>query len=192
MGLDMYLSAKIHAAGYDFYSQEKQEQYRALVEASGLGDVADPSTPSADVEVTVGYWRKANAIHRWFVDNVQEGEDNCRSYEVSREQLAELRDTCRKVLEVAQIADGQPVFDGTTYYTDDDGNPQVKHTFVQARAALNGADLAEILPTQAGFFFGGTEYDEWYIQDVERTIAMLDKVLEKTPEEAYFTYSSSW
>lgn len=33
----------------------------------------------------VGYWRKANAIHAWFVKNVQGGVDNCQSHEVSKE-----------------------------------------------------------------------------------------------------------
>lgn len=46
----------------------------------------------------VGYWRKANAIHKWFVDNVQSGVDECQRGYVSREQLKELRDTCAAVL----------------------------------------------------------------------------------------------
>lgn len=39
-------------------------------------------------------WRKANQIHKWFVDNVQEGEDNCKEYYVSKEQLEELHKLC--------------------------------------------------------------------------------------------------
>ena len=47
----------------------------------------------------VGYWRKANAIHKWFVDNVQDGEDDCDFHrEVTREDLEELRDVCHEVL----------------------------------------------------------------------------------------------
>lgn len=45
----------------------------------------------ATVRFTVGYWRKANAVHSWFVRNVQEGIDNCKTYWVSREQLRELQ-----------------------------------------------------------------------------------------------------
>lgn len=47
----------------------------------------------------VGYWRKANQIHKWFVDNVQNGLDDCAEYYVSREKLKELLDTCIKVKE---------------------------------------------------------------------------------------------
>lgn len=48
------------------------------------------------IDITVGYWRKANAIHNWFVKNVQDGEDNCEKYYVSREKMTELRDLCQK------------------------------------------------------------------------------------------------
>lgn len=36
------------------------------------------------------YWRKENAIHNWFVQNVQEGVDDCHYYEVSISKLQEL------------------------------------------------------------------------------------------------------
>ena len=36
------------------------------------------------------YWRKANAIHQWFVANVQNEEDDCGVYEVSHDQLKRL------------------------------------------------------------------------------------------------------
>jgi hypothetical protein len=45
------------------------------------------------------YWRKANAIHRWFVDNIQDGVDNCAEYYVDIKYLTELRDLCKRVLE---------------------------------------------------------------------------------------------
>ena len=44
------------------------------------------------------YWRKANQIHRWFVENVQEGVDDCREYYVSFEQLEKLLSICETVL----------------------------------------------------------------------------------------------
>lgn len=44
------------------------------------------------------YWRKANAIHRWFVENVQNQNDNCEIYLVNKEQLQELLNLCNEVL----------------------------------------------------------------------------------------------
>jgi hypothetical protein len=51
-----------------------------------------------EVSFRVMYWRKANAIHRWFVNNVQDGVDNCAEYYVSEEDLISLRDICVEVL----------------------------------------------------------------------------------------------
>jgi hypothetical protein len=56
------------------------------------------------VDYEVGYWRKANHIHGWFVKNVQDGEDNCEEYPVSMEQLSELRRVCEEVLEKPGLA----------------------------------------------------------------------------------------
>lgn len=47
----------------------------------------------------VGYWRKANAIHGWFVDTVQNGVDDCGKYEVTYEQLVELSAKCTAAFE---------------------------------------------------------------------------------------------
>ena len=52
----------------------------------------------------VGYWRKANHIHAWFVDNIQNGVDNCATYCVSPEALEELRKKCVEVLEKPELA----------------------------------------------------------------------------------------
>lgn len=49
------------------------------------------------IEVDAGYWRKANHIHKWFVDNVQDGNDDCKRYYVSADDLNELLELCREV-----------------------------------------------------------------------------------------------
>jgi len=46
----------------------------------------------------VGYWRKANAIHGWFVRNVQNGVDDCGSYLVTKDQLRDLLMVCEAVI----------------------------------------------------------------------------------------------
>lgn len=53
----------------------------------------------------VVYWRKANAIHNWFVINVQNGNDEGGTYEVKKEQLEKLLDTCKTVLNNLTLAD---------------------------------------------------------------------------------------
>ena len=45
----------------------------------------------------IGYWRKANQIHNWFVENVQNGVDNCEYFIVKKEQLEKLLNLCIQV-----------------------------------------------------------------------------------------------
>lgn len=42
-------------------------------------------------------WRKANQIHHWFIENVQDGFDDCDQYLVEKEQLEELLDLCQQI-----------------------------------------------------------------------------------------------
>ena len=46
----------------------------------------------------VAYWRKAWVIHKWFVDNVQDGVDNGGTYLVKYEQLVTLVNICKRIL----------------------------------------------------------------------------------------------
>ena len=67
------------------------------------------------------YWRKANAIHKWFVDNCQDGRDECQETWVSREQMQQLIDLCKEVLADRNKADqllptAQGFFFGGTTY----------------------------------------------------------------------------
>jgi len=157
MGLDMYLYANNHLSKFDGGESEilskvlgvfpELEGYRGGEKYSTVGTVS--------LEITVGYWRKANHIHRWFLNNCARGEaDTCQRIYVDREKLKELRDTCRRVLEFRHLAENQ-------------------------------------LPTQEGFFFGGTSYDEYYYLENEHTIKVIEEALE-LPKGYTFTYQASW
>ena len=159
MGLDMYLEARRFISGYSHSGMEENEMFRQIVDAVGMTDVQDERF--ATVSVNVAYWRKANAIHEWFVKNVQDGEDDCKTYFVSREKLVELEELCRRVVE--------------------SGEPEV---------------AAKLLPTASGFFFGGTDYDEYYFEQVDWTAKRLAELLTKLPDGGLygvdFYYNSSW
>jgi hypothetical protein len=149
MGLDMYLTAKRYVSEYNepdkVISTEIMRHFPELTELQTVQEIS----------VRVGYWRKANAIHKWFVDHVQEGKDDCGNYYVSRDQLTALRDVCVRVRD------------------------------------WPGKLAAEQLPTANGFFFGGTDYDDGYMQDVNNTIRIIDSCL-KLPGSWDFEYQSSW
>lgn len=99
MGLDMYLNARKYVSGYDFDKEPEKQAYADVLSASGLTK-ADTKfgNPSATISISVGYWRKVNSVHNWFVKNVQGGVDECQRAYVEREQLAELLQACETVL----------------------------------------------------------------------------------------------
>lgn len=156
MGLDMYLTGKRYLSKYfnegdEAVADSIAEQFPELKGKPGrFGD----SSCVKEVQIEAGYWRKANAIHKWFVDNVQGGEDECRPHYVSRDQLEELREACLQVLE-------------------------------------DPSKASELLPAQAGFFFGSTDYDEGYMHDIKQTIQIINDALELPPSWE-FEYRSSW
>jgi hypothetical protein len=150
MGLDMYLEKRTYVRQWEH--QTPEEQYNVEVTKGGEPVKIDPKRVTYVIE-EVGYWRKQNQIHQWFVENVQNGEDNCAEYCVSKSQLEDLLEICKKILNDNSLAE-------------------------------------ELLPTASGFFFGGTEYDEWYFDGIENTIEILEGVLSDTTADYY--YSSSW
>ena len=93
MGLDMYLSASAYVYGYEHNLDARFEKILSVINLNRT-DVHK----FLEVNVTVGYWRKANAIHNWFVKNVQGSNDDCRQYYVSPDHLKELRRICKLAL----------------------------------------------------------------------------------------------
>ena len=111
MGLDMYLNAK----RYIWYNEDDLADTVANVFPEIKGRRVK------EVIVEAMYWRKANAIHKWFVDNVQNGVDECEEHYVSREQLTELRDLVLEVLATRDASKLPPqagFFFGSTDITD--------------------------------------------------------------------------
>jgi len=151
MGLDMYLTAKKYVSQYDNQDQalstELMRHFPELAEDQSIQEVT----------VRVGYWRKANHIHKWFVDNVQKGTDDCGSYYVDSHQLGELKARCQRVLSFRHLA-------------------------------------VEQLPTAEGFFFGGTDYDDFYFSDLEATVKIIDSALKLLDADKGWDieYQSSW
>ena len=99
MGLDMYLSAEKYISGWDHNKDEAKASFAKILEAADLDseDIA-PGSPSGTLNLNVMYWRKANAIHKWFVEHIQGGKDDCGRYYVKREDLETLKKTCEKVI----------------------------------------------------------------------------------------------
>ena len=136
----------------------------------------------------VGYWRKANHIHDWFVNNIQDGEDDCSYHrEVTKEDLEKLLDVCETVLKNCELVDGIQQ-DGEDY-KDGKWVPYYR----QGKFVKDTSVAEELLPTTGGFFFGSTNYDEYYVDSIKNTIDIITKVLKTTDFETdMIYYVSSW
>lgn len=145
MGLDMYLSAK----RYLWHSEEEI--------ANKIGEAFPELGGSRIKEITAElmYWRKSNAIHKWFVDNVQDGKDECQESWLDKEKLEELLAVIKEVRSDQKKA-------------------------------------KELLPPQAGFFFGSKDIDQWYWQDLEATQTALEKILAMDLQGWDLYYRASW
>ena len=129
MGLDMYLRASEYVSRNDWTRNDKGELvdspnslFTQIVETLELENIIDNTGfAGMSIDLPMGYWRKANQIHNWFVENVQGGEDNCGSYYVTRDQLEELKELCINVLANKELAEdllptGAGFFFGSTTY----------------------------------------------------------------------------
>jgi len=154
MGLDMYLSKRTYVKRWD--NAPENELYLVTVTRGGKPVKDIESKLISEVIEEIGYWRKANQIHAWFVKNVQGGSDECQDSYVSREQLQRLLDTVNQAL-------------------------------------AHHGKAADLLPTQSGFFFGSTNYDDYYFDDLKHTREILEYALSKPNSvDASFYYHSSW
>jgi hypothetical protein len=177
MGLDMYLSKKTYVKNWDYMSESEKIKIDLSGNTKGI-----KTNRISHIEEEVMYWRKANQIHSWFVKNVQDGEDDCREYELTRSDLELLLETCKEVKKSGY-------------------NPEV---------------CENLLPTESGFFFGstvlpntpeGNEEEEvlviggenykvkkgqFYIDDMEDTIEVLEEALKDSGEYPCYYYRACW
>lgn len=165
----------------DFYSNHYEKKYSSWDTEKKYGFTR--------ITEEIGYWRKANQIHNWFVENIQNGEDDCDYHrEVTEEDLKELLDVCNKVLASCELV---PSNIENGYSFDENGNKV--YDYVDGLAVKDPSIAAKLLPTTSGFFFGGTEYDEWYVNDIKNTIDIITKALETTNfDTEMIYYVSSW
>lgn len=92
MGLDMFLTARRYLYGIGEGKVISGKILKLLPKIKGKGYRVK------GIDLEVGYWRSAHAIHNWFVENVQDSNDDCNSYSVEEEQLKELLSIVQSIL----------------------------------------------------------------------------------------------
>lgn len=184
MGLDMYLSRRTYVKNWEHTPKDKE--WKVSVKRGGKAFKGIEPSKVSYIEEEVAYWRKANHIHQWFVDNVQDGEDNCAKYWVSKEKLEALLELVEKVLAASELVGGKTI---KAHEFKDGKLVEVERP---ERVIKDPTVASELLPTSDGFFFGGTEYDEWYYHGLVETRQQLVDALASDTGEGEYEYQSSW
>lgn len=96
----MYLHKRTYVKNWDHFTDKERFKIN-ITRKSGHSIQIDRIS---DVIEEVAYWRKANHIHAWFVENVQSGNDDCGEYYVGVDQLRELVSECKAVLASRELA----------------------------------------------------------------------------------------
>lgn len=137
----------------------------------------------------VADWSKANQIHAWFVNNVQNGVDNNSYYFVTEDDLLDLKEICEEVLKLNPY-----MLDKDSYLLYYSVNGLIeKRIITKEQYAKLETKLNKILPTKDGFFFGPTDYTLSYFLNVKETLEMLTKTLDNANfENEVYLYHSSW
>lgn len=189
MGLDMYLTKKIYI-GANYEHRRISGDIRLYQDNNLIPVCLKKITYICE---DVGYWRKANQVHGWFVNNVQDGNDDCGTYSVSANALDELLSTCKKVLASSKLVFGT-VTNGYTF--DDEGNKVFQ--YIDGMVIEDCSVAQQLLPCQDGFFYGSTQYDEGYIAVINDTVDILENIFEDISmtnndgANYEFEYTSSW
>lgn len=99
MGLDMYLYETKHLGHWPHQKGKPEyEAAEAVQLAAGFVNPMEKVGGHIELRTCVVRWRKANAVHGWFVANVQSGMDDCGHYEVTLDNLEKLVEDCKLAL----------------------------------------------------------------------------------------------
>lgn len=172
MGLDMFLNRK-----RDLNWEEIQ----------GLQDkFPETKNPIYGIKEEIAYWRKANQIHNFFMKKDVNGED--RQADVDINDIKELLKICKRLKRELRLTKGK-IHTGTRFTKDGK-----KEIYEEGEIIANPKLAEELLPTRAGFFFGDTDYDSYYYEQICEAIPILQKIVDEHNKynNVSYEYIASW
>lgn len=189
MGLDMYVTIRHKDTQSKLEAYEAWEQKYSYEEFQRLTEEqveeyrnSEPECDAAMYGNELMYWRKANQIHNWFVQNCQGGVDDCGHYAITVADLMKLKELCEKIL---TMTEKRKEMRYTSFGATEKEEVDVLYL------TSEGVEYAtEHLPSRTGFFFGGTEYDDWYVWTLENTIEQINDTLDTLNCEYGFALNS--
>ena len=141
----------------------------------------------------IAYWRKANHIHNYFVNEVVKPKED-KEYDgdyklVGRPHLVRLLDKVNFLLDNIVLINGT-IINGM--HLDKETGEWVPN-LQQGKVIVNPDICKKVLPRTDGFFFGDQEYTQWYYDDLVRTKEMIEKILKEHDFKKYYIYyCASW
>lgn len=174
-----------------------------------LDEVLGGEKMRPSVKHEVCYWRKFNALHKYFDEHFNESNnDNCVDMYMGISDIEELLALVKKIRKGIKLGDGfvssysssesKEHFKGhkvgdevykeaskvrelgeeikSVIITGEYGDSFYLDFRTDGKVVLN-PEICEELPTEEGFFFGSTDYDETYVYQLDETIGQLEKVI---------------
>lgn len=126
----------------------------------------------------IGYFRKVNFLMAFF-----NYEGNCEYKEIAKSELEDLKERTDRLMAC------KPVRKVKHWYRTEDAvkkaNPVENEDYwVEKIYSKADQELAEdLLPTQSGFFYGNTEYNHYYWEDVKEVNEWVEAVLNDLKDE---------
>ena len=117
----------------------------------------------------LSYFRKVNFLVKFFNDKVLEWWEGTildgLDVPINKEWCEELLEKCNKVVDKYNELKASYTPNTDEYNTELFESQEANDLFAKF--------AAETLPTMAGFFYGSTDYDKWYLDDVKDVIEHL-------------------
>ena len=185
MGLDMMLYRKRYVKNWGL----DENRFEVILKKNGE---EVPLENTVYILENIMYWRKANAIHNYFVHECGGCEDDCRPIYISTENLRELKRRIDTILDTVTLTPGKVIVSYTFK------NKKRVNNYEDGEVISRESDLElcrKLLPTFSGFFFGNTEYDEGYIGSLKDTQEMLADLMANPSwdnGDYDYEYRASW
>ena len=140
----------------------------------------------------LSYFRKVNFLVKFFNDKIVEycggtildGLD----IPIDKEWCEELLDKCNQVVDKYDEL--------KALYTPDTDYNNTKLFESEEANNLFAKFVSETLSTMAGFFYGSTDYDKWYLEDVKDVIEHLKNNIipefDKLDDNEYIAFNADW
>jgi hypothetical protein len=120
-------------------------------------------------------FRKANHIHAYMINNFHNGIDDQKDFKVPISGIEEFQGVLKRVIKSLEESPKKTISIKVGRRNDEDIYRDVE-VFEDTSVA------EELLPTRSGFFFGSTEYDDWYLEQCKEALEMCNEIMTSYPK----------